>query len=199
MKLGTERPMSKNIYIFAISSAIILSIILTALFFGYHYRVKNLSNRDPALPAADNQPDITINRVHQTATRDGITEWSLDADSVEFIDNKKEAVLKKLSVTFFLKNNQKIYLTADQGSVNTESNDIEVTGNVIVKNRNIVMKTDQLTYHHAQRRLITKIPIAINQMTSSLSAESMMFDLNTNKAFFKGRVEGCFSESALSY
>lgn len=196
--LSLKPTTSKKIYLFLISSVIITAAVITALFLGYHRNLQGLIELETDSPPAGKQPDITINKVHQTSTRDGITEWSLDADSAAFTDENNQAILKNLSVTFFLKNNQKIYLTAGHGVLDTRLNDIEVSGNVIVTHHDILLKTENLTYLHAKRLLLTKVPVNIRRGTFNVTADSMSFDLNTNRALFKGHVGGCFSENAIS-
>jgi hypothetical protein len=77
------------------------------------------------LPIVQSDANIAIGKVQQTATRDGIKEWSLEASSARYVDADKLAVFKDLFVTFYLKDKQEVYLTASQGTLRTDSNNIE--------------------------------------------------------------------------
>ncbi len=104
-------------------------------------------------------------------------------------------VLNDLSVTFFLKNKQEVYLTANRGILKTDSKDIEITGNVIVKNESSKLFTEKIQYKHGLRLLLSKVPVKIVGNSYRLTADRMSLDLNTNKTVFEGRVEGAFSEN----
>jgi len=86
----------------------------------------------------------------------------------------------------------KVYLTADEGVLKTDSNDIELTGNVILKNENYRLKTENLCYNHRTRVFSSEVPVKITGAGFDLAADSVSFDLNTNKTVFEGSVKGNF-------
>ncbi|MBW2661073.1 MAG: LPS export ABC transporter periplasmic protein LptC [Deltaproteobacteria bacterium] len=139
--------------------------------------------------------NLSIGKIHQTATRDGIKEWILDAESAQYIDAEKQANLQKLSVIFFLKDKSEIYLTADKGVLKTDTNNIEVTGNVVVKHAGYKMKTEKLRYKHKERVIFSKKQVKIDGDSFNLVADSMFFDLNTNRVLLEGRVKSVFSKN----
>lgn len=138
--------------------------------------------------------NISIGKVHQTATRNGIKEWNLDAASVEYIDKSNQAIFQDLSVTFYLKDKTKVYLTANQGILETDSNDIEVLGNVVVKNEYYSLKTENLHYKHNSRIIFSKVPVKISGNSLDFVADSMSLNLITNKTLLQGRVKGTLDE-----
>ncbi len=184
--------MLKYYKLFLFSVIVIILCVVLAVFVGYR---RILNKHEGLISSIQSKANISIGRVHQTATRNGITEWSLDARSAHYIDAKKQAVLQDLSVTFFLKDGKKIYLTANQGNLKTDSNDIEVTGNVVVKNESYRLKTEKLHYEHGGRIIFSKVPVEIIGDSFNIAADSMSFDLNTSKTLLEGKVEGTFSEN----
>ena len=50
--------------------------------------------------------------------------------SASLVNGEKEAVFQKPSVIFYMKNQEKVRLTAEKGVVQTASNDIKVSGDV---------------------------------------------------------------------
>ena len=190
---------TKNIYLFGIPSVIIALVIVVVLIIGYHRNEAILKRPESFMISDGEKPKIELNKVHHTATRNGVIEWNLDADSAAFMDDKKQAIFKNLSVTFFLESNQKIYLLSDQGTLYTESNDIEVSGSVILKSRDSVLETKKLYYQHDGRKFIAKAPVRITRNSFTLSANSMVFDPVTEKAWLKDKVEGVFSETMVSF
>jgi len=137
------------------------------------------------------EPDATlsIGKIHQTATRKGKKEWSLEAGSAHYIAKTSQMVLKDLMVTFFLDDKSEITLTADKGILNNDSNDIEVSGNVVVKNKEYKLLTERLNYAHDKRVLYSTAPVTISGPSAHLAADTISLDLNTKKVTLEGRVE----------
>jgi len=176
----------------ALISIIVISISLTfALFIGYRYFFKKPGK---VIPVIADGSTITIEKIHQTSTKNGVVEWNLDAGSATYSADRKEAFFKDLSVTFFTKDNQKIFLTADSGILKTESNDIEISGNIIIKNEEYLLKTEKIHYEHDKRIIFSMVPVKISGDSLNLAAGSMTIDLNLNKAELSGKVEGIIGD-----
>ena len=133
---------------------------------------------------------LSMKRLRQTATRDGIKEWSLDAKSAHFIGDQKQAILKDVSVTFFAKDGQPVFVTADEGILKIDSNDIEASGNVVVKRKGYRLDTDSIQYEHRRRVIHARRPVKITADTFDLAADEMYFELDTKKTRFSGNVRG---------
>jgi len=162
------------------------------VFINYRRILENPEKLISSLPGDSN---LSIGKIHQTSTKNGVKEFTLDATSAYYTASKKTVVLNDLSVTFFLKNKQEVYLTANKGILKTDSKDIEITGNVIVKNERSRLFTEKIQYKHGQRLLLAKVPVKIIGNSYQLTADRMSLDLNTNRTVFEGRVEGAFSEN----
>jgi len=182
----------RKLKFFLISIIIILLGIIIAVFSVYRSILDEAAGLKSSIQSA---AKMSLGKVHHTATRDGVTEWSLDASSAGLLDEKKQLILDDLSVVFYMKDGKKAYLTAAKGFLHTDSNDIEVAGNVVVKSNNYVLKTEKLNYDHTRRILFSTIPVEINSDSERLTADSISFDLNTKKAMLEGNVKGAFSES----
>jgi LPS export ABC transporter protein LptC len=143
-----------------------------------------------SVPQPD-EPDATlsIGKIHQTATRNGNKEWSLEADSAHYMAKSNQMVLKDIQVVFFLKDKSEINLKADQGILKIDSNDIEVSGNVVLKNLEYKLLTEKLTYAHDRRLLYSNAPATIFSRSAQVAAESMSLDLNAKKLTLEGSVE----------
>ena len=98
-------------------------------------------------------------------------------------------ILKDLAVTFFLEDGSEVTLAADQGVLKTDTNDIEVSGNVIVKNNEYRLLTEKLTYAHKRRVLYSNVPVTISGTATQISSNSILFDLNQKKLTLEGSVE----------
>ncbi len=183
---------NKRLKIFLVAIILLSLGAISAVFMGYRLI---LNKESKFISPLYSKANVSISKVYQTATRDGIKEWSLEAKSAYYIDATKQANLQDVVVTFFLKDGGKVYLTADQGILKTDSNDIEVTGDVVVRNETYRLRTKKLNYEHTKRIIFSKVPVEIVGDSLNLAADSMSFDLNTNRVLFEGRIEGSFSET----
>ena len=158
---------------------------ITAVFIGY----KQVATApEKLLSSIKDGANLSLGKIRQTATRDGKKEWSLEAGSAHYIENDKKAVLKNLFITYFLKDNREVYLEAEEGILQTDTNDIEFSGNVVIRNDEFQLKTAHLNYDHAQRIIICDQSIRIWGQGGELKAESANYDLNADKILLKGNV-----------
>jgi len=175
---------------------IVLAVILVtvgtvvSVFIGYQ-RVSNVP--DLLLDSIKDGANLSLGKIRQTATRDGIKEWSLEAGSALYIENEKKAVLKDLFITYFLKDRSEVYIEAEQGILQTDTNDIEVSGNVVIRNESYQVKTRRLIYEHERRLIISNDPVYISGDDVELSAATLKYDLNANKIVLTGNVEAAIA------
>lgn len=170
-----------------------IAIVLVAFL---RYR-DNADNSEPLLSDDQDKASISIGKVHHTATRDGKKEWSLVADSAHYMEKENRALFKNLEVVFYMDNGSDVSLTADRGYLQTESNDIQVDGNVLVNNGTYRFETRSLTYFHKSRRLHTDDQVKVSSDWFTLYADAVSVDLNAQKSEFKGNVKGVLSEDIL--
>ncbi|CAB1078348.1 hypothetical protein D1AOALGA4SA_6098 [Olavius algarvensis Delta 1 endosymbiont] len=179
-------------------SIILLIIILMAIgtvitvFIGY----RKISNApEMLLSSIQDGANLSLGKIRQTATRDGKKEWSLEAGSAHYMEDEKKAVLKDLSITYYLENDREVYLNSDQGILNTDTNDIEFSGNVVIRNEDYRLTTEKLSYEHERRFIFTDVPVNISGRDAELSANSATFDMKANKIVLTGNVASVISRN----
>lgn len=182
---------TRKVKIFLIASILIVAGILVSVFVDYR---RVLEKVDTTFLPENTGALLSMKRLRQTATRDGIKEWSLDAGSAQFIDGKKQAILKDLSVTFYPKDGEPVLVTADEGVLKIDSNDIEASGNVVVKRKGYRLDTDRIQYEHSRRVISARRPVKITAETFSLAADAMSFELDTKNTRFRGNVQGTIDD-----
>ena len=163
---------------------------IAAVFIGYQ-RVSTAP--ELLLSSIKDGANLSLGKIRQTATRDGKKEWSLEAGSAHYIENDKKAVLKNLFITYFLKDNREVYLEAEEGILQTDTNDIEFSGNVVIRNEDYQLRTKRLNYEHERRVIFSNDPVQISGEAVELSANSIKYDLNLNKIILTGNVEAAIS------
>ena len=137
--------------------------------------------------------DITIGEIRHTAIKDGRKEWSLEASSANYSGKANEAVFEEVQVTFFMEDGREVSVKGRQGKLNTESNDIEITGDVVVREADYQLAAESISYNHAQQMIFVPVPVTISGLEFVLQANEMTIDLSTETALLRGAVKGKFS------
>ena len=172
---------------------LILAVIGTVVAVYIGYRQVSIAP-EQLLSSIKDGANLSLGKIRQTATRDGKKEWSLEAGSAHYIEDDKRAVLKNLFITYFLKDNREVYLEAAEGILQTDTNDIEFSGDVVIRNEDYQLKTKRMNYEHERRLIFTNDPVQISGADVKLSAKSIQYDLNLDKIIFTGDVEATISE-----
>jgi len=167
-------------------AVILLTVgMIVSVFIGY----RQVSNAPELLLSSLKEgANLSLGKIRQTATRDGKKEWSLEADSANYMEAENKVDLKNLSVIVFLEDNREVYLKADQGILQTDTNDIECSGNVVIRNEEYQMKTEHLNYEHGRRIIMFDQSIRIWGQGGELTAESAKYVLNADNVVLKGNV-----------
>jgi LPS export ABC transporter protein LptC len=151
----------------------------------------------PATPAAKttSKAVMALSRVRQTATRDGVVQWKLEAVSAEMEADTGRMVLKSPQVEFFMEDGGKVHLTALKGILYTRDNNMEVQGNVHLRSDRYTLETEALTYDNKRHLITTTQEVRISGKTIRLHASAMTYDLKANQARFEGPVKGILHEN----
>ena len=167
-------------------TVILLAVgMIVSIFIGY----RQVSNAPELLLASIKEgANLSLGKIRQTATRDGKKEWGLEADSAIYMEAENKVDLKNLSVIYYLENDREVHLEADRGMLQTDTNDIEFSGNVVIINDQYRMKTEHLDYEHGPRIIICDQSIRIWGQGAELTAESAKYDLKADKIVLKGNV-----------
>ena len=94
----------------------------------------------------DSTAALKLNLLKQISKKNGITEWELSAKSASLLKNEDKAILDEVTVFFFTKEQKKVELTSDAGTLNTKTHDMTFSGNVVVAYVTAFLKTDKLHY-----------------------------------------------------
>ena len=183
-----------------IASKIIKRVLLVVMLLGFAgvvgifvtYR-KSFDNPEKLSSMLPENTQVSMHSFEHTATRDGKTQWHLEAESASLM-GKQKLVLKTPAVVFYRKNGRRIYLTAENGVLNKKTNNITMSGSVVARADGYRFEADSAVYDHNRRFLNSKTPVKIISNRGELMADTMTYDLGTNRATFDGNVKGVFSE-----
>lgn len=175
-----------------LTGIILIIVVAVALRF-----IDDRRQRPPQAPAAS-APDgasMALANVSQTSIKDGIKEWHLDAASATLLESENKMILEQPSVEFFMQNGETLNLTANKGVLDTATNDIEVSGSVVVRHQSYTLTGEAFAYTHANQRLVSRTPVQITSERMDLAAERMTVDLKTQQTELAGNVKGRINDA----
>ena len=164
-------------------------------YFFHSRQVRNLTRL--AMPQTAARAVMALSKVHQTSTKDGVVQWKLDADSAEMEADTGKMILQAPEINFFLEDGSQVRLTARTGILHTGDNNMEVQGNVQLRNDRYTLVTEALAYDHLRREITTNQAVRITGKAIELQATAMTYDLNVNQARFDGPVKGILHENPI--
>jgi LPS export ABC transporter protein LptC len=182
---------SKKIKYFFSIIAIVLICVIVAVFIRNRIRLKQLA---PPPPPEKTTATLSIQNFRHTATQDGQRKWSIEASSANLYSKENIAELSDISATFFLDKEKTILLTADKGVLRVDTNNLDVSGNIVVKFSDHVLETEHLNYVHKSHIIKSTTPVTITGNTMTLKANTMSYDIDTDIIKCSGDVTGTFQQ-----
>lgn len=161
--------------------------IAAAVYFGARHLATVPEHVAAPAPSAGG---MLIDGVHQSAARDGRTEWILDARSATYFPDGKMFQLSEPNVTFFRADGQKFFLTARRGTVLTDSHDMDASEDVVIWNDTDRLETESIRYRYADRLIESQSPVKVTTPSGDLTADTLSVNLKTNRMAFSGHVQG---------
>ena len=173
---------------------LVLGISLGAVFW-YFYLFRQIPEPTAPIPESTAKAVMALSKVRQTATKDGVVQWKLEAVSAEMEADTGRMVLKSPEVEFYLEDGGQVHLKARKGILYTRDNNMEVQGNVHLRSDRYTLVTEALTYDNERHLIVTTKEVRISGKTIQLNASAMTYDLTANQARFKGPVKGILHEN----
>lgn len=127
--------------------------------------------------------DMQLGSVHYEQTNeDAFKEWELNAQSAQYFKNENKIVLHRIALTFYSDDGKSYNLTAEQGELYTESNDIKVSGNVVVDtDEGYQVRTDSFKYNAQERKIVTDDKVTLISKEMVMTGKGMIVDLEEER------------------
>jgi LPS export ABC transporter protein LptC len=110
------------------------------------------------------------------------------------MEKRKTMLLASPVVEFFMDDGDNVHLTADKGTIYTDSSRMQVSGQVSANTSRYRFQTEALDYDPAKRELRADTSVKLSGQSLTLRANSMAMDLKTNVTRFEGAVKGTIRE-----
>ncbi len=182
---------SNRINIFIITLIILLIISIVVVFIRHRTVQKNSS---VSLRPETSEATLTIKNFHHEATENGEKKWTLEASSASLFAQQNMAQLTDISVIFSMKKGDALSIHAHKGVLNTKTNDMTVTGNIIAEIPPYSLTTESLNYQHGSRMIHINEPVEIIGQSMTLKAGALTYNIATGILTCENHVEGSFIE-----
>jgi LPS export ABC transporter protein LptC/lipopolysaccharide transport protein LptA len=182
----TKRRMKRAL---AIGAALALIAAGTAALLGVGARLRTGASGPAPAPAPADGDALVIEGLRQTAARDGVTQYVLNARSAILLQEEKRFLLTEPRVAFYRPENETFFLSAAKGAVATELRDMEAEGEVLMWNDRYRVRTERVRYTHAERVIASDLPVAVTGKGSRITADAGSVDLEANRVSLAGNVQ----------
>ena len=143
-----------------------------------------------------NTASLSLDKMRHTASRQGVDEWSVAAETVNLFNTENRAVFETLSAQYFEKSGTVTHMTANQGTLDTQTRDMVVTGDVVVRREALTVTSDALSYMKESHTIISESPVVISDGISILTGDTMHLDLNAGILELDGNVTGTLRQES---
>lgn len=153
------------------------------------------SPEKPLLKIMSDKVDLQVRNVHYTEVGDSGMKWEVTADTARYQRQDNLAFFDKITVRLVMKDGRSLVITGDRGRVKTDSQDMEIEGNVkVVSEQGDRFSTDLLFYRNAGKVIETDRPVLMESQYGSVSGVGMVFPLEENRFSILSQVRSNFSE-----
>jgi len=170
---------------------VIIFMFLTALLFAQGCDDPNKFK--PKLPVADKVEDVptfVMENFKLTSTDDGVIKWVFHAKSAQIFEMKKKAYAQVVEIKYMEDANKFSYITADRAELNTDTNDMFMTGNVNLKaSSGATLQTEKLTWIDSQKLMKSDEEVTIVKDNNILHGKGFESDVQMKNIQIKKQVK----------
>ncbi|MBU1168950.1 MAG: LPS export ABC transporter periplasmic protein LptC [Proteobacteria bacterium] len=167
----------------------LIFLIVVAVFINYRF----FSEKGALFSSLHPKATLSLDQVDHTASKGGLKQWSLKAATVNYFQDRNEALFQTLTLVMYSREDPPTTLTSDKGRMDTQTNDISAFGHVVVVNGLYTLETETLHFKDKERIITVPVTVKITKAASHITSDRMTIDMNTNIAIMEGHVKGVFS------
>ena len=172
--------------IVVITGVIILVISVAAILLVMESRK---SSPSPLLNIMSDKVDLQVKNINYTDVGDSGLKWEIKADSAKYIKSENLAMFDRVRVKLLMSDGKTIVMTGDKGTLNTNTKDMEITGNVeAVSDRGDRLTTDILKYSGSERRIYSEVAVTMENARMQVRGMGMSLSLEDKDVALLSRV-----------
>lgn len=134
----------------------------------------------PAIAAqlASEDGNLTLNNFEYQDVNRGHARWTVWAAKATYFEDRKESVLDQVRAIFFLKNGDQVELVGDKGVLHTDTNNMEISGNVgVTYGKDYKLTTDRLLYNRDKEIIYTDAQLVLEGQGFTTKGQGMRLEI----------------------
>ena len=141
--------------------------------------------------AAVETPDQEVGDFSLTESVQGTPKWTLWAEWAAIYNEKAQVQARNVRIDFFEETGKKFSeLKADSGTIYQRTNDMEATGDVVVRTEEgITLETQSLKWLNASQKILSEDFVKITQGRDVLTGVGLVSDASLNEFEIKSQVQ----------
>ena len=149
----------------------------------YAFRTQKPATPVPKISNAKNDPGhVGMQEINFVQVKDGVKLWELKAETVEYQQPQNLVSFKKVVLTYFPKGEKPISLVGNLGSMDTETKNIMMEGEVVISTpEGYELKVPSLYYRDDKQEISTEGTVNLQGPAIALSGEGMVMNLESQK------------------
>jgi LPS export ABC transporter protein LptC len=155
-----------------------MAVAVIGIFIGL--KVRSAVDSLPAIAAEVTSKDgnLTLNNFEYRDVKKGNARWTVWADTATYFEDRKETVLDQVKAVFFLKNGGQVELLGERGVLHTDTNNMEVSGNVGVSfGTGYKLTTDRLLYDRGKELIHTSEEFVLKGQGLTTKGQGMRLEI----------------------
>jgi len=134
--------------------------------------------------------DLQIQDINYTDVGDSGLTWEIKAVTGKFMKNENLAIFDKVAVKVITKDGKTFVMTGNTGQINTETKNIEISGDVsVVSDKGDHLTTDILKYLDAEQRVFTDSPVKLENSRMQVQGTGMTLSIKDQNVTLLSKVK----------
>jgi LPS export ABC transporter protein LptC len=152
--------------------------VVIAIFVGLKVRSARESLPAIAAEVTSENGNLTLNNFEYRDVKRGQARWTVWADTATYFEDRKETELDQVKAVFFLKNGGQVELLGEKGVLHTDTNDMEISGNVDVTfGKDYKLTTDRLLYDRDKELIYTNAQLVLKGPGLTTKGQGMRLEI----------------------
>lgn len=176
-----------------LKSILIIGILcVVAFWIGlYAFRTQKPATPIPKVTnAGSGTGQVGLQEINFMQVKDGVKLWELKAEAVEYQQPKNMVSFKKVTLTYFPKDDQPITLVGNLGNLDTKTKNIFIEGEVVISTpEGYELKVPSLHYQDDIREISSDATFTFKSRAILLDGQGMTMNLDSQKVLVKKKVK----------
>jgi len=148
------------------------------------------SSKDQLLNILTDKVDLQVKNILYTDVGASGMKWEIKADSAKYVKNENLIFFDQIRVKLVMPDGRTLIMTGDKGKSNTETKDMEVSGNVeIISDKGDRLTTDILRYSGSEQRIYTDSAVKLENPRMQVKGVGLSFSLEDKDVALLSKVK----------